>query len=417
MAGILSRIAASFGGFRASGANSDPQSAASWNMNDPTFRTLVGGGNTYGQRTIDEKAALTLPAVLNACEVLCGVFAMTPVPYYRRGPNGRERMDNDPLHRIFNVSPNGVQSPFLFKELMMGDLLLAGGSFNFIHRDMLFRPAKLSRLRPNGTTISQSWDETDGAELFYDTQLPNGQGRRLTRAEMFHIPGFSRDGIIGLNRLSFMGGAIDAAISTSEFARRYWENNASPGTVITIDGNPSPEQKEAIKSDWKRLFGGSRNAGEPAVVSKAMDIKQVTPTNDAAQFIETRTFQVVDVARAFGIPPHLLFELTRATFSNIEQQSLEFITYHMMRHYERVASAMTHAFAAPDHYFEFMPDALLKGDIKSRYEAYAAAVNMGAMNPNEVRRKENMNDRPGGEEYRVGSGSQIEGQNAPAMAP
>ena len=405
-----------FGGGLSASANTPPQSNQTWDINSSGFRTLMHGGETYGQRSIGEKAALSLPAVLCAAETLCGVFAMTPLHYYRKGETGRERVEDSGLHRIFNVAPNAVQSPFLYKELMMGDLLFNGGSFNFIHRDLLFQPAALSRLKPGGVIISQSWDETDGPEAFYDAALPDGTHRRLTRAELWHVPGFSRDGVAGLNRLSFMGGAIDAAIGTSEFARRYWENNAMPGVAIKISGQSTPEQKQAIKADWKNLFSGRANAGEPAVIDEMMDIKSLAPDNDSAQFIETRNFQVLEVARAFGIPPHLLYELSRATFSNIEQQSLEFLIYCMMRHYDRVASAATHAFAEPGHYFEFMPDALLKGDIKSRYEAYKVAVDIGAMNPNEVRRKENMNDRDGGEDYRVGSGSQIEGQSAPAPA-
>lgn len=417
MARFVEKVRAALTGFRNPGVISANQSDVTWGLNDPTFRSLVTGGMTPGLRSVGEKQALTLPAVMRAAEILCSVFAMTPLIYYRKTAFGRERAEDTSLYRIFHDAPNNTQSPFLFKEVMLGDLILAGGAFNFIHRDNLFRPSGLSRLLPTGVTIAQSWDEQDGAELFYDARLPNGSFRRLTRAEMWHVPGFTRDGLVGLNRLAFMGDAISSALTTSEFARRYWENNATPGTVITIDGNVTTEQREAIKLDWKRLFGGSRNAGEPAVVSKAMKIENVQQTNEASQFLETRNFQVLEIARAFGVPPHLLFELSRATFSNIEHQSLEFITYHMLAHYERVAGAATFAFAEPGHYFEFLPDALLKGDIKSRYEAYNLAVGMGALNPNEVRRRENLNDREGGDAYRVASGAQVEGQAPPVAAP
>jgi HK97 family phage portal protein len=418
MASFSQRVRAALVGYRNPNGLSAVQTNTVYDMNDPTFRLIATGGMTPGLRSIGEKQALTLPVIMRAAEILCGVFAMTPLIYYRKTPNGRERAEDSSLYRMFHDAPNNTQSPFLFKELMLGDLILAGGSFNFIHRDGLFRPSGLSRLLPTGVTIAQTWDEQDGAELFYDARLPNSTHRRLTRAELWHIPGFTRDGLVGLNRLAFMGDAISSALTTSEFARRYWENNATPGTVITIDsGNVTDEQRQAIKTDWKRMFSGARNAGEPAVVSKVMKVENIQQTNEDSQFLETRNFQVLEIARAFGVPPHLLFELSRATFSNIEQQSLEFITYHMMPHYERVAAAATFAFAEPGHYFEFMPDALLKGDIKSRYEAYNLAVGMGALNPNEVRRRENMNDREGGDAYRVASGAQVEGQAMPSPAP
>lgn len=411
MATIAQKIAAGFAGFRNPGKLGATQSSVTFDLNDLTFRSvLLGGSMSAGGRTVAERDALTLPAVLRAAEILCGVFAMTPLIYYKKTANGRERAEDSPLFKLFHDRPNNTQSPFLFKELMLGDLIFAGGSFNFIHRDGMFQPSALSRLLPGGVQISQSWNEIDGAELFYDARLPNGIGRRLSRADMWHVPGFTRDGLVGLNRLAFMGDTINAALTTSQFARRYWENNATPGTVITIDSaNVTDEARQAIKMDWKRMFGGAGNAGEPAVVSKAFKVESIQQTNEASQFLETRNFQVIEIARAMGVPPHLLYELSRATFSNIEQQSLEFILFHMLPHYERCAAAATFAFAQPDHYFEFLPDALLKGDTKTRWEAYTLAVASGALSPNEIRRKENMNDRDGGDAYRVGSGSQVEG--------
>ncbi|MFN3387448.1 MAG: phage portal protein [Allosphingosinicella sp.] len=358
-----------------------------------------------------EARALSLPAIMRALEVLCGLFAMTPMIYYRREGEGKVRVDDAPQAVMLRTRANDVQSAFLLKEVLLGDLLMRGKFGSFIHRDSLYRPSSLTRLDPAGIAPPlQHWSKADGLEVFYDVSLPDGSRERLTRNDLWFVPGFSRDGLIGVDRLRLLGDAIEGAASKSEFAKRFWDNNAQPSTILTTKAKVDPAEKVKIRTDWQSRFGGPRNAGAVAVLDQEMDAKFLAHDNKASQFIETRSFDVVEVARAFGVPPHILFELSRATFSNIEQQSLELYLYSMLGHFERVAAAATHQFAEPGHFYEFLTDALLKGDIKSRYEAYAIAVDKGVLNPNEIRRRENLNDREGGNEYRVGSGSTIEGQ-------
>jgi HK97 family phage portal protein len=150
------------------------------------------------------------------------------------------------------------------------------------------------------------------------------------------------------------------------------------------------EDKERLRTDWRQRFAGVD--GEAiAVLDQGLKADFLSFDHQKSQFLETRQFQVLDVARAFGVPPHLLFDLSRATFSNIEHQSLEFITFHMGPHYERVASAAARQFAAPAHYFEFLTDALVKGDIKTRWEAYRIQRETGVLNADEIRALENRN--------------------------
>lgn len=388
-------------------------------LNDPTgfsVTTLLGGGGL--RAPITERTALTFPAAWRALEILCGVFAMTPLIYYRQlADGGKERATSSPLYKMFKARPNASQSEFAFKEVMLGDLLLAGKFVSFTHRDTLFQTTAMTRLDPYNATVNQSWDKQDGHELFYDVTLPDGARERLTRADIWHISGFSRDGLVGLDRIQFMRDALASGVATSEFAARFWENNAQPATVLTAKGKVGAEDKEKLRVDWKRLFRGPKKAGEVAVIDQEMDVKFLQVDNKASQYVESRTFSVLEVARAFGVPPHLLFELSRATFSNIDQQSLEFIIYCMGPHYSRVAAAANHHFAEDGHFFEFLPEALLKGDIKTRFEAYGIAIDKGIFNPNDVLVMENRNKRPGGDEYRLGSGSTIEGETPKSPTP
>ncbi len=372
-----------------------------------TVLNLLGAGR--GAPT-GEQDAMSSPAVLRALEVLTALFAMAPLIYYRRQGEGKIRVDDAPQAVMLRTRSNDVQNAFLFKELLLGDLIMTGRFGGYIHRDRLYRPEKLTRVDPHGIAPAQSWSKADGLEVFYDTQLPDGSRERLTRNDLWYIPGFSRNGLVGIDRLRILQDTFQAAAATSAFAARFWENNAQPSTILTAKAKMDAPVKAEIKRDWQTRFSGARNAGAVAVLDQEMDAKFLAHDNAKSQYIEVRAFYVVEIARAFGVPPHIVFELSRATFSNIEQQSLELILYSMLGHFERVAAAATHQFAEDGHFFEFMPDALLKGDIKSRYEAYGTAIDKGILNPNEVRRRENLNDREGGDEYRVGSGSQVEGQ-------
>lgn len=380
-------------------------------LNDPGGMTVLNLlGNRSGGAPMCEQRALSVPAVLRALEVLCGLFAMTPFHYYRSTSAGKERINDAPQARMFTTSANAVQPAFLLKELMLGDLLMCGRFGGYIHRDALYRPASLTRLLPAPIMPVQHWDKAGGLEVFYDAMLPDGSRERLTRNDIWFVPGFSRDGLVGIDRLKLLASSFEAAASTNEFASRFWDNNAQPSTVLTTKAKVAPEEKLRIRNDWQARFSGPRNAGATAVLDQEMAVEFLSVNNKESQFIETRSFSVVEVSRAFGVPPHVLFELSRATFSNIEQQSLELYLYSMLSHFERAAAHMTHQFAEEGCFFEALPEAMLKGDIQTRYAAYSIAIDKGLLNPNEIRRRENLNDRDGGDEYRLGSGSQIEGQ-------
>ena len=367
------------------------------------------GASYGGFGRVGVREALSLPAVMRAAEILCGVFAMTPVIYYRRTPNGPDRAEQSPLYTLFHDRPNDIQSPFLFKEVAMGDMLFAGRFAGFVHRDLNFNPAQLTRLDPYPIALATAWDKSSGYEVFYDVSLPDGMRERLSRADCWYVPGFTRNGLTGFDRIALMATALQGAQNTSEYAARFWQNNSRPDIALKVPGKVDPDVKAQMRRDWKTIYGGPGNAGEPAVLDQSMDVHVIGTPNKDSQYIEARQFGVLEVARAFGVPPHLLFELSRATFSNIEQQSLEFIIYNMGPHYERFAAAATHYFAEPGHYFEFLPEALLKGDIKSRFEAYGIAIDKGILSPNEARRRENQPNREGGDKYRMGSGSMLEG--------
>ena len=378
---------------------------------------ISGSAPSVAGLRVDEKSVLGIPATLQALRVLTGVLAMTPLHYYRRAASGRERAEGD-LRRLMHDAPNGFQSAFAYRELMMGDILLAGAHFAYVSRDFAGRPVALTRLNPRTVFITDFFDRSEGITLFYDATPPDGSRERFPARDIWHVAGFSRDGIIGLNPIDYARDALGGALATSRHASAFWSRGGKVDTVLQTKARISPEDKARMRADWEAVQNGP-NGSRTAVLDQDLTVQFLTHDHQKSQFNETRGFQVVDLARIWGVPPHLIFDLTRATFGNIEQQSLEFVIYHLGPHFARIEQAATRQFAEPGHFFEHLTDALVRGDLKSRMEAYWQQRQMGMVNANELRRRENMTDLPGdaGTEYWRPGNMGIAGQPAPGAAP
>ncbi|WP_241762997.1 phage portal protein [Rhodobacter capsulatus] len=349
---------------------------------------------------VNERMALSIPATLQALRIISGVFAMAPLHLYQRTDQGRVRMDGHPAEMLLAERPNSHQSPFALFEMVMSDLLLAGNFYAYVSRNQRGDPVALTRLKPGTVLVAEYFDRAEGQILFYDATLPDGSRERFAGRDVWHVAGLSRDGLIGLSPVQYAREALGGAIATADHTNRFWNKGGRPSTVLTTEQKVGPEDKVRIRADWEKLYAGP-DASAVAVLDQ--DLKAVFLTHNLkdSQFLETRQFQVVDLARIWGVPPHLIFELSKATFSNIEQQSLEFVTYHLGPHFARVAGAATRQFGGDGLYFEHLTDALVRGDLKSRMEAYWLQRQMGIANGNELRRRENQNDIPGaaGSEY------------------
>lgn len=400
-------------------ARVEPPLASAAVSSESQWKGFSVGGSRLSKSgaQVSETTALSIPATLQALRILTGVFAMTPLHYYRKGPKGRELADDAPEGRLLSHAPNSHQTVFQFKELLLADVMLAGNFTAYNSRDPRGAMRALTRLKPGTVVVAEYFDRAEGMFLFYDATLPDGTRERFPARDVFHVAGFSRDGIQGLNPIAYARDALGGAISTADHANRFWAKGGRPSTVLTTEQKVSPADKTRIRQDYQTLYSGPE---AEAVAVLDQDLKALFLTHDMkqSQFLETRQFQVVDLARIWGVPPHLIFDLSKATFGNIEQQSLEFVIYHLGPHYERVAQAATRAFAAEGHYFEFLTDALVKGDIKSRMEAYWLQRQMGMINANELRRRENEPDidGPAGSDYWQPSNFVVAGK-ADAAAP
>ena len=387
-------------------AGADVQSERQWNG-------IVTAGRSKTGVRVDERSALSIPATLQALRILTGVFAMTPLHYYERRQGGRFAAQNETEGKLFKVSPNSHQTPFAFLELLMADILLAGDFYAYVSRGADGRSKVLTRLKPGTVLVAEYFDRQEGTILFYDATLPDGTHERFPARDIFHVPGFSRNGLNGLNPIQYARDALGGAIATSDHTSRFWNKGGRPSTVLSTEQKVGPEDKRRIKDDWSRLYAG-QDGEMIAVLDQDLKANFLTHDMRQSQFLETRQFQVVDLARIWGVPPHLIFDLSKATFGNIEQQSLEFVIYHLGPHYARLAQAATKAFAREGFYFEHVTDALVKGDLKSRMEAFWLQRQMGMVNGNELRSYENKPDIEGaaGTDYWMPSNFQVAGKSA-----
>ncbi|GFE98120.1 phage portal protein [Gluconobacter sp. Gdi] len=350
----------------------------------------IGSPSRSGVK-VSERTTMALPAVMQALRILTGVFAMVPMHYVRRDGKGIHRLEEDPLYKLMNERPNDVQSQYDFREILLGDILMTGNFYAYVSRDALMRPSVLTRLDPLGVQDLQSFDRQTGQQMFYDATLPDGSSGRFASRDIWHVRGMSRNGLQGLNPISFMKEAFGESIATAAYVQSYWRNNAQPPVILTSDKKIDGDVRQQIKDDWKNRFSGVDNAGEPAVLGNGLKADYMRVSNKDGQLVETRTMQVLDIARAWGVPPHLLFELSKATFGNIEQQSLEFVIYHLGPHFSRVSSKAAHAFAASGCTFIHDPSDLVKGGFLDRAQGIAALRNGGVMSTDEGRAEFNLN--------------------------
>lgn len=368
---------------------------------------------------VDEETVLTLPATLQALRVLCGVYAMAPLVYFQKTTAGRVHATSEPIYDLLHTRPNQHQDSFQFAEMIKGDQLLHGNFYAYISRDFAGRPVALTRIKPSAVVVSRYFDRASGVMLFYDLVFPDGTSERLTSRDVFHVVGaFSLDGYVGINPLRYLRDTVGGAIATSDHAAKFWGNSGKPDVALKVKGKISADDKARMRNDYAAIYSGPLGASI-GVFDQEMDVAFLAPDNQKSQMIETRQFQVVDLARVWGVPPHLIFDLSRSTNNNIEHQSLEFLMYHLGPSFRRVSGAATRTFGAPGFYFEHETDSLVRTDLKSRREAQKMERDMGMVNANELRARDNQSSIPGaaGTDYWRPANMMISGADAAPAPP
>ena len=366
-------------------------------------------GRSSSGQVVNETSALQVTAVYACVRLLAESIAGLPLHVYRYTEHGKERVLDHPLSRLLHDSPNPEMTSFTYRETSQTHILLYGNIYSQILRDRTGRVVGLYPLLPNRMEVDR---DEDGNIVYTYTQMqqanPNIEKMRvrLPASEVLHIPGLGFDGLVGYSPIAMAKNAIGATMATDEYGSKFFENGARPSGVLkhpTILKDPA-----RVRDSWNAAYGGSSNTGKIAVLEEGMEYQPITIPNNEAQFLETRKFQVSEIARIFRVPPHMIGDLEKATFSNIEQQSIEFVKYTLNPWISRWEQSLNKALLQPSeqgqYFIAFNVDGLLRGDYKSRMEGYAVGIQNGFMSPNDVRGLENMNPIPaseGGDSYLV----------------
>ncbi len=381
-------------------------------------------GQTAAGKTVNERTAMQVTAVYACVRILAESIASLPLHIYCLEDGGKKLVYDHPLYRILHDEPNPEMTAFVFRETLMSHLLLWGNAYAQILRDGAGRVLGLYPLLPGRMKVDR--DEETG-DLFYmysrlTDENPNlkkyGQVR-LRREDVLHVLGLGFDGLVGYSPIAMAKNAIGVALATEEYGATFFQNGATPGGILEHPG--IVKDPERLRESWHAQFSG-KNSHSIAVLEEGMKFHQLSIPPEEAQFLETRKFQINEIARIFRIPPHMVGDLEKSSFSNIEQQSLEFVKYTLSPWVVRIEQAMKKSLLLPKEKknlsIKFNVDGLLRGDYKSRMDGYAVGRQNGWLSANDIREMENLNpipDEEGGSTYLI-NGNMTKLRDAGAFA-
>jgi len=350
---------------------------------------------------VDYRTAMKYTAVFACVRVLAEALASTPIMLYRKKENGDRETRNDlAVYDILHNQPNEEMSPFNFKETCMVSLNLGGNS---VSQKLVNKYGDLVGLYPyEWSKVTIARDPTT-SRLVY--RIRDGTHQlELPRDQVFHVAGLSMDGVVGMSPIEYVSSAIRLGLSYERFGINFYKNGANSSGVIEYPGALADTAYERLKKDFAKSYQGLANTGKPIILEGGAKFNQLAIKPADAQLIENKKFQLEDVARIYRVPLHLIQNLDRATFSNIEQQSLEFVMYTMLPWFKRWEENLNMQLLTPlerraGFYFEFKIDSLLRGDMQSRAMAYAQGRQWGWLSVNDIRKLENMTPIPNGDIY------------------
>ena len=371
--------------------------------------SFMMGGSTSG-KSVTERSSMQMTAVYACVRILSEAIAGLPLHLYRyKEDGGKEQAVDNNLYRLLHDEPNPEMTSFVFRETLMTHLLLWGNAYAQIIRNGKGEVIALYPLMPNKMSV----DRDEKGQLYYTYSRANEEAATMTGntvilkpSDVLHIPGLGFDGLVGYSPIAMAKNAIGMAIACEEFGAKFFANGAAPSGVLEHPGTIKDPAK--VRDSWNSTFGGSANSGKVAVLEEGMKYTPISISPEQAQFLETRKFQINEIARIFRVPPHMVGDLEKSSFSNIEQQSLEFVKYTLEPWVVRWEQALSRALLSitekPTYFFKFNLEGLLRGDYQSRMNGYAIARQNGWMSANDIRELENKDRIPaeeGGDLYLI----------------
>jgi HK97 family phage portal protein len=361
--------------------------------------TYSGYGTSGSGQLVTPATAMRVSAVYACVQVISQTVGQLPLVLYRRTAKGKEKAVNHPLYHLVGSKPNGFNNSMSFREMLTAHNCLRGNSFAFINRVGNGRVYELLPLHSDTVGVYRdpwTWEVT------YQINQRKGINGIYGPRDVFHLMGMTLNGYQGVTPLTYARETIGLSMATEQHGSRLFKNGARPAGVLTHPKKLSDPAFDRLKEDLENNFSGE-NAHKAMLLEDGMTWAPVTMTSDDAQFLETRQFQIPEIARFWRMPLHKIQDMSASTNNNIEQQALEFLTDCMMPWFVRWEQSLNTQLLTVDeqkeYFFKFDVDDILRADMKSRFEAYASAVTSRIFNPNECREKEDMDPYEGGDEY------------------
>ena len=354
-------------------------------------------GNFAG-KNVDNKSALTLSAVWGCTKVLSESVASLPLQIYERMADGDKLLaDNHRLYYLLHDQPNKIYTSYTFIEYLVKSICLNGNGYAVINRDRNANIVSFTCVNPQDVRIIPEY-----GSLYYNIK---GYDELIPSEDIIHVKNLTNDGILGLSPIQYAAEAVGWGLALQTYGNTYFGNGGMPSGTLESDKVLTTEAVERLRQSWDKAYGGVDNANKVAVLEEGIKFSPVSITNEAAQFLASRQFSISEICRWYRVAPHLVQDLTKSSFNNIEQQSLEFVQYTLtpiLKRMEQEFNSKIFKVNERNRFFiEFNVNGLLRGDAKTRADLYTKAIQWGWMSINEVRRKENLNSIPDGDSHLV----------------
>lgn len=367
----------------------------------------IGGGQaTASSEMVTEDSALNYSAVWCATRLMCGIGSSFPLPLFRRtGPNSQRKVYDHPAYRLLNVAPNPEMTAVSFRSVMWQWQINWGNAFAEIVREGGTPEAPLLALWPIHPARVAIHRDPYG-DMFYRVQNEYGGGHvDLDPWQMLHIPSIlTSDGMQGCGVIEHARESIGAGIAAEKYGANWFGGAAVPRVIIEHNGTWGPEARESFRKEWEEIHGGPTGK-KVAILQGGATVKPLSLSAEDSQFLETRQFGVEEIARWYGIPPHLLQHLLRATFSNIEHLGISFVQYTLIPWLtiweQNICMRLLTMDEQSEYFAEHNVDSLLRGDAAARSAFYQAMSQIAAITRNEIRIRENLDPVDGGDTFLV----------------
>lgn len=369
-------------------------------LRDPPdwFYESIGGNKTSAGIRVNETSAWNVSGVYACIRIISETIASLPLSVYRNLDRGKEQLSNHHIHRLLHDTPNEEMTAMVFRETLSNNLLSWGNAYAEIQRNGSNRPIALWPLLSSRVTPERN----QNGQIQYKLVEDSGNIRYLNPMDVLHIPGMGFNGIVGQSVIRLAKETVGLTLASEEFGATFFGNGAHASGVLEHPEQIGSDAHERLRKNWNEMHQGSKNSNKVAILEEGMKWKPITIPPDDAQFLETRKFQMEEIARWYNVPPHKIGILDKATFSNITEQSIGFVVDTIrpwLVRWEQEINRKLFSQNERNLFVKHNASGLMRGDPKTRSEFYAKLFNLGAMSPNDIREMEDENPVPDGDTY------------------